>query len=91
MLFFEECLAMAQQLEREMAQETRELFMETPFNELWQYHFTLGTWIRNHYLDEKSYLYKALLILGKKSKDDMSMFLLEFIQHYFLLRRARMI
>ena len=43
MLFFEECLAMAQQLEREMAQETRELFMETPFNELWQYHFTLGT------------------------------------------------
>lgn len=91
MRFYEECVAIAQQLEKEMTQEMRELFMEAPFSDLWQYHFTLGTWIRNHHLNENSYLYRALLILGKKTKDDMSMYLLEFMQHYFLLKRAEMI
>ena len=91
MRYYEECVAVAQQLEKEMTQEMRELFMQTPFSDLWQYHFTLGTWIRNHLLNEKSYLYRALLILGKRTKDDMSMYLLEFIQHYFLLKQAEMI
>ncbi len=91
MRFYEECVTIAQQLEKEMTQEARELFIETQFSDLWQYHYTIGMWIRNHHLDEKGYLYRALLILGKKSKDDMSMFLLEFIQQYFLLKRAEML
>ena len=78
MRFYEECVAVAQQLEKEMNRETQALFMECPFSELWKYHLTLGLWMRNRYLNEQSYLYRALLILGKNTKDEMSMYLLEF-------------
>ncbi len=91
MRFYEACVAVAEQLEQEMTRENREVFMETEFAELWQYHFTIGMWIRNRFLNEKEYLYKALLILGKRTKDQMSMYLLEFIQQYFLLKRANMV
>jgi len=91
MRFYEECVAVAQQLEKEMSQENQALFMECPFSELWKYHLTLGLWMRNRYLNEQSYLYQALLILGKKTKDEMSMFLLKFAQQYLLLKRAQML
>jgi len=91
MRFYEACMAVAKQIKSQMSLEDQLCFMEASHKELWQYHFSLGLWVRNHCLDEKGYLYRALFLLGKQTKDEMSMFLLEFSQGYFLLERANML
>ena len=90
MRFYKACEAVAIQVKELMTAEQQLCFMETPFRDMWQYHFTLGLWIRNHCLDEKGYLFKALRVLGKRTKDEMAMFLLDFTQSYLLLERANM-
>ena len=91
MRFYEACVAVTNEIKKQMSLEEQLCFMETSYNDLWQYHFSVGHWVRNHCLDEKGYLYKALLMLGMQTKDEMSMFLLEFSQGYLLLERADML
>ena len=91
MRFCEACIAVAEQMASFMTQEERAIFMETEYGELFNYYFSLGQWLHIHHLHESAYLYRALRILGKKSKEEMSLFLLEFAQQYFLLKRAEMI
>ncbi len=91
MRFYDTCIAMAQQVLAEMSVEEQRCFAETPYADIWQYHFSVGLWIRNHYLNESDYLYRALRVLGRPSADEMSLFLLEFIQQYLQLERANML
>ena len=89
--FYNACIAMVQELKKEMSRQEQLLFMDTPYTELWQHHFSVGWWIRNHYLKETDYLHKALLVLDKGSVDEMSLFLLEFAQQYLRLEQAGML
>ncbi len=91
MRFCKACVTVAEGIEQQMTQENQMLLMETPYPELWKYHFTVGMWIRNHCLDEKEYLYQAFRVLGFETKDDMSLFLIEFTQRYLLLKQADML
>ncbi|MBQ6848623.1 MAG: hypothetical protein IJN76_01045 [Clostridia bacterium] len=91
MRFFNACAEVAQQVKNEMSQEDRLRFMDTPYEEVWQYHFSVGMWIRNRYLGKTEYLYKALLVLGNKTEDEMSLYLLKFIWQYLRLERACML
>ncbi len=47
-------------------------FKNCKSEELWQYHFGLGTWIRNNIIHKDSILYKLFLESGVVDMDDMS-------------------
>ena len=91
MRFYEACVRVAERIENRMPPEEQARFMETPYSELWQYHFTVGLWIRNYGLQNEPDLYPALRILGYNDTDAMSLYLLEFTQQYLKLKRAQLL
>jgi len=91
MRFYMECAEVAEKIAAQMTREALELFIETEYSELFRFHFSWGMWIRNHCLDPQGYLYKALNVLGKETRDEMSMFLLGFAQQYLTLKRASLL
>lgn len=47
-------------------------FKEKPSDKLYQYHYGVGTWIRNHLLSDKDDLYHLFQKNGVEDRDDMS-------------------
>lgn len=52
-------------------------FIRCDYVNLYQYHFGLGTWIRNHLLQENSNLFALFVRGGVFYKDDMSSLILD--------------
>ncbi len=60
-------------------QEQWEKFLACPFDELDIYHFSLGTWVRNHLLTEGSTLETAFRAVDILQKDDMSLLMMQLL------------
>lgn len=63
-------------------------FLSCDFNKLTRYHFGLGTWIRNHLLEEDSELKNMLFSGGIENKDDASMLI---IRLFYVYERNRLL
>jgi len=61
-------------------------FKNAPVSELCMYHFSLGLWIRNNLLKEKSPLYKLFLENGVEHPDDMSSLMIKLF-HYCVSKK----
>ena len=90
MRFYKSCVTVVERIQEQLNLEEQLTLMETPYEELWRYS-DLGVWIENHYLKETDYLYKAFKLIGKQTKEEMTLFLLEFSQGYLVLERAEML
>lgn len=64
-------------LEKLFISENLTTFKYTPNGDLYIYHFGFGIWIRDHFLNETSTLYKLFINNGITDKDDMSVFIIE--------------
>ena len=62
-------------LEKLFSMEELIELVKTPASDLWFYHFGLGTWIRNHLLNENQ-LYQMFLSMGIQHKDDMFFYII---------------
>ena len=86
MRFYEECVQIAKSVGAIMSESRLKRFTETPVED-WYYHLAL--WIR-HVLPQPCYLREALTVLGYRSDEEMSRFLVEFTQRYWKLVYAEM-
>jgi len=59
-------------------------FINTPAENLYQYHFGLGTWIRNNLLVEESLLYQLFIENYIDNKDDMSSMIIKLFYENLL-------
>ena len=91
MKFYNACIQVAEAVETMLNKEEQALFMETEDTQMYLYHFSLGIWIRDHYLKPDDYLYQAFCCLGLRDRDRMSSYLLLFIKSHWLLKRADML
>ena len=90
MRFYTECVRVAESVGALMSEEQCAHFAECESKRLPEYQWTLGMWIRNHLLPHNTYLRAALNVLGFATPDDMSLFLIEFAQQYWKLKRIGM-
>ena len=67
-----------------LSDEEKKKMLSHDVEELYIYHFGLGTWIRNNVLTEKSEVYKIFIKMGVSNKDDMSMETIEGFYGYLL-------
>ena len=67
-----------------LSDEEKKKMLSHDVEELYIYHFGLGTWIRNNILTEKSEVYKFFIKMGVSHKDDMSMEIIEGFYGYLL-------
>ncbi len=88
MKFYQACVNVAKSVGALMNEEQRRRFVETPV-EGWQY--VLGIWMRHHILPHNTYLREALTVLGYRSEEEMSRFLVEFTHAYWKLSKAEML
>lgn len=87
MRFYEECVNVAKSVGAIMDEHWREQFVATPVED-W-YH-PLCQWVRR-ILPRDGYLREALTVLGYRSDEEMSRFLVEFAQRYWKLVYADML
>ena len=69
-----------------LSEEEKKKMLSYDVNELYIYHFGLGTWIRNNILTEKSEVYKFFMKMGISHKDDMSAEIIEGFYGYLLYK-----
>ena len=69
-----------------LSEEEKEKMLGCDVEDLYIYHFGLGTWIRNNILTEKSAVYRFYLNMGITHKDDMSMEIIEGFYGYLLYK-----
>ena len=73
------------------SQEAFSRFIAVPQEELWQYHFTFGLWIRNELLEKDGLLFAQFAKRGFAHKDDMSDIIIRvfhaYCQENFPIRR----
>lgn len=69
-------------MEKLFSKNDLDVFMRCNYNELQQYHFGFGLWIRNHLLRENDELYLHFLNCGITQKDDMSSLILRLFYIY---------
>lgn len=72
MLIFEETEKSFPGLKEMLGEERLNEFINCEYDQLSEYHFGLGTFIRNNLLTEDSSVYKLFLKSGVTSLDDMS-------------------
>ncbi|MBQ3202490.1 MAG: hypothetical protein IJB36_02475 [Clostridia bacterium] len=87
MRFYQECVNVAKSVGAVMDEQRRRQFAKTPVEE-W-YH-PLGRWICR-LLPTNSYLREALTVLGYRSDEEISRYLVEFSQNYWKLVYADML
>ncbi len=69
--------ALFPEIEKQFEKEELAEFAKHDFAMLAEYHFGLGTWIRNHFLYGDTALAKEFEAVGIKHPDDMSGFIIE--------------
>ena len=65
-------------IEQFFSEESLVEFKNTPKDELYLYHFGLGTWIRNNLLTDQSILRRHFIQYGVLDRDDMSSMIIRF-------------
>ena len=64
-------------------------FMNTPRSDLYLYHFTLGSWLRNNWLYSKaSPLYRLFVDNGIEHHDVMSSIIIKYFYYYLLKKNT---
>lgn len=81
MQFFEEILKEFRKIENIISEEAKENFINHEYNKLSEYHFSIGTYIRNSILLKKGKIYEVLSCSGI-SYDEMSDFLIRLLYFY---------
>ena len=76
MELFKEIRNIFPKIEQLFSEETLLEFKEKPSDKLYQYHYGVGTWIRNHLLSDTDKLYHLFQENGIQERDDMSSYLL---------------
>jgi hypothetical protein len=61
-------------------------FKQSSFADLYQYHFGLGMYIRNHFLGEKHKLYQLFAKAGAAERDEISFLLIQLFWVYLRLK-----
>lgn len=69
-------------IEEFLGEESLNIFISSNHADLWCYHFGLGTWIRNHLLQDNDCLYFLFIENGITSKDDMSSLIIRLFHGY---------
>lgn len=72
-------------LDKTLPAEILKSFTEASASEVIFYHYTIGMWVRNHFLSPDDDLYKAFLAIEIYDKDSMSYF---FTYMYHLHRQV---
>ncbi len=62
-----------------MGKDSLRKFLHTPKEQLYLYHYGLGTWIRSVMLTDNSPLYQAFLEDGVDHRDDMSQLIIDAV------------
>ena len=70
------------EIEKVFNKKTLDKFLSCGFNDLTEYHFGLGTWIRNYLLEENKELKNLLFSGGIDNKDDASMLIIRLFYVY---------
>ena len=91
MRFYEECVRAAEQVGGMLTEEERALFVGCAYKDLCRYDATIGVWVTDTLLPNNPYLHNALVAVGCASPCDMSLYMMEFIQHYWRLKHAAML
>ncbi len=81
MEFFKEILKEFEVIESKMSPEVKEEFLRQNYDDLAQFHFSIGLYIRNNILLKKEKIYQVLEKAGF-SYDVMSAFLVELLYLY---------
>lgn len=68
-------------MEDVITEEEMKEFLNCKREDLCQYHFSLGLWLRNNILTENNIIYQTYFKIGMKDKDDMSA---ELIDGFYL-------
>lgn len=71
--------AFLSETEKMLPVEDQNALVHTHYNELDQYHFGLGTWMRNQLLKDESGLYQLMKNAGIKQTDEMSYLLIRLL------------
>lgn len=69
-------------LEKQFGKQAIKELINCEFSNLSWYHFGLGTWIREHLLNENQLLFQMLTQSGIRHKDEMSWFILQMFYLY---------
>ena len=88
MPFYDACVDVAESIGLLMNAEQMESFVRAVSSE---HRYVLGMWINHHLLPHNTYLSEALAVLGMATDEEKSMFLIEFSQQYWRLRRAELL
>lgn len=62
-------------IENEMSEKSKNNFKKSNFNDLIDYHFSIGLWIRNNILTENSDILLCFEEINVKNTDDISLFI----------------
>ena len=81
MEFFGKLLEEFKKIEEKISEEVRNEFKNCKYDELSQYHFSIGLYIRNNILFKKGKIYSGLEKIGY-SYDEMSVFLIKLLYLY---------
>lgn len=74
-------------LEKNMTKDSLNEFQSCLYEDLYRYHFGLGTWIRNCLLKNGSHLYLILAKGGIQNKDDMSALIIRLYYIYIHVKK----
>ncbi len=69
-------------IEKKFEKDDMKNFMRCNYNDIDEYHFGLGTWIRNNLLVKNTKLYRLFIKSGITQKDDMSMLIIQLFYAY---------
>lgn len=70
------------QIQNAFDENTLKEFYDSKYEDLYQYHFVLGVWLRNTILHKDTMIYNTLLRAGISRSDDMSSFLIRVFYVY---------
>lgn len=87
MRFYKECVQIAKSVGTIMDEERLNRFTKTPIED---WYYPLSLWMRR-VLPTQCYLREALTVLGYRSDEEMSRYLVEFSQTYWKLVYADML
>ena len=80
-MLFEELNKAVLYLNETLPHKTKTIIMQSEYNNLISYHFSIGIFIRTNLLDNTT-LYHLLKSKGMKNKDDMSILILQLFYLY---------
>lgn len=88
MRFYQECVNVAKSVGALLTEEQMGAFLQGNVETMYAYQRVLGMWIGNHLLPHNPYLSDALSLLGMKTTEEKTRYLIAFAQQYWLLSRA---